>query len=111
MNKNKSPLVINFNDANENKTKDIRSKIQQAKIHGNEEIEILKEALNSFSTTVESLVLSNDFSKEVINVHNDYIDNYLFPILKGHKPMSVEEDSFNDARKEIFNSLISKYID
>ena len=106
-----SNLVIDFDSIDLDKNKSLKDKIELAKIAGNKEVEILKKAVNTLSSSTEDIVLGKAFINEVVILFNAYMEKFLEPVLKGKKPAYADENSFNELRKEQFMLLINKYAD
>jgi hypothetical protein len=91
---------------------EMRVKLTTARMYAEKEIERYKSLVNNFSQGVEELTLFQNVGDAVESICIDYILSIIIePTLKGEKPYGMPDDLFREMRREMYKSLIAKYVD
>jgi hypothetical protein len=90
----------------------MQTKIMTARVHANKEIKQFKTLVETFSEEVEKLVLFRSVGDTVKSICIEQVlESIIDPILKGFKPVGMQDTAYREMRTDLYKSLINRYVD
>jgi hypothetical protein len=81
-------------------------------MHANREIQQFRNLVEDFCDKAEKLCLFEGTSDIARNIFIETIlESMIDPILKGRKPLMLSESMYRDMRRDMYKTLINRYID
>jgi len=100
----------NINDIKEEKKQEIKTKIMNAKFYAKKELEDFDLLMKKLSKDSKDMILFSEFISEINLLHKTYVSNVVEPLLTGKNIYNVPKQHFEEARTDLFKSIIKKYL-